>query len=147
MHSAPVFRSSIKKQNRTGHRTEPWGVSVVTVHQTDGVPFTMTLWVKLLSQFNTEFSMDLFNSQPENLSNRILWGTASKAFLKSSKITSATIPLSTTLLTFFVRGDQITNILFYSIQFDSICFDSSTEIECTLCIWYAKNASKHVFLG
>lgn len=58
--------------HRTDTRTEPWGTPLVTTCQSDVA--LSTLWVLLFRQFITQHSMNLFNSDVDSLSRRLLWG-------------------------------------------------------------------------
>jgi len=69
--------------NSTGPRIEPWGTPRVSSYQPDAAPLTTTLWALPFSQFFTQCTAYLLISQLDNLSRRMLWGTVSKALLKS----------------------------------------------------------------
>lgn len=73
--------------NRIGLRIEPWGTLLVTGHQPGVDLFPATLATLQLSQFITHCGMSLCVSHLDHLSRRMLWGTVSKALLKSGNIT------------------------------------------------------------
>lgn len=86
MHSTSASRSLRKTFNTTGPRIKTWGTPLVTGHQPVVAPFTTTLQTLSFSQFITQRGMNLFSSQLDKLSRRMLWGTIPRAWLKSSRL-------------------------------------------------------------
>lgn len=81
MHSIPVPRSLRKRSNNC---TKPLGTPLGTVRKTDVAPFTIVFWVLRSIQFITQHSVNLFNSQLDNLTRRILWGMVSRPYWNPS---------------------------------------------------------------
>jgi len=69
---------------KTGAKTEPWGTSLVTGHQLDLTLFTTTLCAWPFIQFFIQRRVHPPRPWAAGFSRRILWGTVSKALLKSS---------------------------------------------------------------
>lgn len=72
MHSTPRSRQLIKTLNSIHHRIESWWTPLMISCQTYIVPFTTKLWALLLIQLIMQCSMNLFISQLEHLSIRVL---------------------------------------------------------------------------
>ena len=64
VHSNASSRSLMKKLNKTGPSTDPWGTSLVTSLQLDSAPLITTLWVLPFSQFSIH--CDLINENSIN---------------------------------------------------------------------------------
>ena len=105
-HSIPLSRSLIKILNRTSSSTNPWGTPLVTSHQLDLTPLTITLWAQPSSQsFNQQI---VSKAWAASFYRRIMWETASKALLKSRMMSTAffsgtTVP-GETLPSVFVKS-------------------------------------------
>ena len=92
MHSTPASSLLTDILKRTGPRIEPWGTSLVIGCQPDIASFSTTFWALPFSQLFTQCTTNPIIPQFDNLSRRILWGTVSKALLKSRKTASTTFP-------------------------------------------------------
>lgn len=73
--------------NKTGPRTEPWGMTLVPSHQWTE-PHPLWPWAWPLSRFFTQPAVPQSMPWAASFSRRLLWKTASNALLKSRYTTS-----------------------------------------------------------
>jgi hypothetical protein len=77
-----------------GPSTLPWGITLVTSWQADSAPLTDTFCFRFCRKSFTQFSILLPMPYHCIFLISLLWGTLSKAFMKSIYIESIRLPLS-----------------------------------------------------
>jgi len=78
--ASPLPVSLMKILKSTDPNNDPWETPFVTDLHLDTEPLINTLWIRPCKQFLTHWTIHLYLS---SLEKRMLWGTASKALLKS----------------------------------------------------------------
>lgn len=116
--------------NRTVFRTAPWGALLVTSCKPDVSPFIKTLWALPFSLFFTKHSVYLLTWQLESLSRRMLWGRASKAWLKSRKTSFTAYCSSTNQVTLSQKDIKSVRQEFPFMNLCWLCLMSALPFKC-----------------
>ena len=93
-------------KNKIGPRTDPCGTPLDTSIQDDSAPLMQTrCFLYPSANFQSSYWLNLVYH--ELLFINLVWGTLSKTFAKSRKITSTSIPLSTQSVTLFRNANKL----------------------------------------